>query len=373
MGTIPRFTSLAVSLAVAGSVMLTSAEAAPPVRIAASGTAQTIQPLIEEIGNLGDLLARASEPCEIVFLSLRQADVLAQLIVAVKPEERETWIRQMADCLHLAATHAGPQDRNAYCRLVHLKSQVTCLQPGTRLAAYVVYRELQAASAIEMRGPIGANHRALEQCRERLVAFVDSYPAADDTPDALMELASVDAALSRDREIRQCYHKLVREFPDSPQAKKADGALRRLELVGQPMSLALPLLFGEDEHKDEPFDIDRLQGRTVVVYCWAGDGPQVARDFSQLKGLHHRYRDRGLELVCVSLNDQPSSAKQLLGGRDVPGVHVFQRDGVNGVWAKRHGVQEVPFVILVGNDGKVLRQGLKVSELQAELAKVARR
>src|SRR5204862_526353 len=123
-----------------------------------------------------------------------------------------------------------------------------------------------------------------------LLAFVESYPRADDTPDALMELALVDMALNHQQELRQCYHKVVENFPGSPQAVKADGALKRMDLVGREMSLALPVLYAESERKDDPFDLERLHGKMVVIYCWAGNAPQVGQDFMQLKALLQRFQ-----------------------------------------------------------------------------------
>ena len=44
-----------------------------------------------------------------------------------------------------------------------------------------------------------------------------------------------------------------------------------------------------------------------------------------------RGHEQGVELLCVSLNESPGAARLQLAGKDVPGVHVFQRGGTAGV------------------------------------------
>jgi len=45
------------------------------------------------------------------------------------------------------------------------------------------------------------------------------------------------------------------------------------------------------------------------------------------------------------------------------------RGGANGIWARRNGIQDMPFIVLVGKDGKVVAQGLSVSDVEKELGR----
>ena len=52
-----------------------------------------------------------------------------------------------------------------------------------------------------------------------------------------------------------------------------------------------------------------------------------------------------------------------------PGVHVFQREGFDGVVAERFGIVTLPDVMLVGRDGAVIRQRAEPTGLDDLLQK----
>jgi hypothetical protein len=361
---------LAMSAALGGSATATAQIIQTTVITRSpANDARTMQPLLEEVGKVSELLAQATDPTDIVRHSLHQADLLRRLAAASAEKEREQWLRQLADCLLMAATHAPVGDRTVYEQLVKFENETALAQPGSKLAGYVTYREVQADYHNQLRKANVDYQKAQEQWCLRLAQYVQLYPRGDDTPDALIELAMVHGVLGHDAVARGWYRKTVQDFPGTTQATKADGAIRRLGLMGQHLALALPLLYAESENRDEPFDLESLQGQPVIVTCWTASSPHMAQDFARLKQLRDRYADVGLELLGVSMNSTQHEAKQFLAGCSVPGVHVFQRGGVQGIWAKRNGVQDVPFFVLVDPDGKVVFQGQGLGELEGELAR----
>src|SRR5207249_7682242 len=130
---------------------------------------------------------------------------------------------------------------------------------------------------------------------------------ADDTPDAILQLAMVSEFSNKETEAKNWYKQIEKNHPEHPLARKASGALKRLNLDGQQLELAAPML-GDGR----PFDLRSLNGKVVVVYYWASWNKQCSTDFFKLKTLANAYGGKGLEIVCVNLDATPADAMAYL-------------------------------------------------------------
>ena len=174
---------------------------------------------------------------------LQRADLLEAIIAEAKDTERESWIRQVADSLSSAAQTSPAADKTALTRLNRLVEQIVKAMPGTDLAAYVTFRQLQAEYSLKISNGGGSDFNKIQtEWVETLSKFVAAYPKADDTPDALLQLGMVNEFLGKDVEAKNWYAKLARDFVDTKQAAKAQGAVRRLELDGKPFKIVGPTL-----------------------------------------------------------------------------------------------------------------------------------
>jgi thiol-disulfide isomerase/thioredoxin len=315
--------------------------------------------LLEELGKTGAGLARATDPQEVAYHTLHQADLLALLAGQAKPDERGQWLRQLIDCLSSAALNCPTAAAEARDRLKRVADHLASTTPGSDPAAYAAYRSLQAEQFA------GAG-RTPEQWRDRLAAFVRAYPQAEHTPEALFELGTVSELLGKDEDARGWYQTLIQRHPDHPLAPKAAGAVRRLGLDGQVLYLALPRL----DSLQTVFDVDRLRGRVVLVHFWAGWDGRCVDDFARLRVLLQQHAARGLELVGVNLDPTPEEGLAQRAALDAPGTHVYQQGGLEGRIATRYGLAVLPTFFLVGRDGKVVRRATSLGELEEEIRKL---
>src|SRR5262249_22273813 len=122
--------------------------AAPPA--ATDGTPGAIenpevQKLVEELTDLDKTQppAEAGPSAAVVNHHLARADVLEKIVAKVKPQERDPWIRQVADSLGTAAQSSPSDDAAALDRLRNLENQLVKHIPGHNLTAYVAFREMQ--------------------------------------------------------------------------------------------------------------------------------------------------------------------------------------------------------------------------------------
>lgn len=299
-----------------------------------------------------------------VRYNVKRADLIELIVAKVKPEEREPWIRQVADCLSAAAQNSTEADKVAYERLTRLEDQLVKALPGSNLAAYVTFREMTAEYAAKLAKPGPDIAKVQDHWLERLAKFVQTYPKAEDTPDALLQLGMVSEFVGKEAESKKWYDLLVKNFAEHPLTGKARGSLRRLELEGKPLELAGPTLQGS------PFTIAGVRGKVVVVYYWASWNQQCLGDFAKLKLLLNTYGSKGLELVCVNLDNTAEEAAGFLQRAPAPGVHLFQPGGLESPLATHYGVMVLPNLFLTDKDGKVVSRTVQMSNLEDEIKKL---
>lgn len=299
-----------------------------------------------------------------VTYNLGRADILERVIGKVKPTERESWIRQLADCLSAAAQSSEPKDKTASQRLKRLEEQlVSTMPPGHALAAYVTYREMQADYAAKLQEGGEKFDKVQAEWLDRLAKFVQTYPKTEDTADALLQLGWVSEMVGKENEAKKWYEQLVAGFSDKPLAIKARGALRRLDLEGKALDLRAPVLGGGSE-----FDVAKLTGKVVIVYYWASWNTQCVGDFAKLKLLLEA-NSKNVDLVCVNLDSTTEEAQAMMKKTQAPGVHLFTPGGLEGKLATDYGVMMLPNLFLIGKDGKVINRTVQVNGLEAEVQK----
>ncbi|HZT80789.1 MAG TPA: thioredoxin-like domain-containing protein [Gemmataceae bacterium] len=301
---------------------------------------------------------------EVVRFQLARADLLEKIVAKVKPEERDPWIRQVADCLSSASQSSAKNETTAYQRLVALEKQIVPAMPaGSALAGYVVFREISADYARK----VGDKNfdTVQKEWIEKLTAFVKAYPSVDDTPDALIQLGMVSELTGKEVEAKNWYKHLADTFPERPQGKKAAGAVERLSLEGKVLQLSGPVLGSSST----TFDISRDRGKVVVVYYWASWNGQTASDFAKLKQLVDAHPGK-VEVVGVNLDSTVSDALDFLKKTPAPGTHLFQEGGLESPLATQYGIMVLPHLFLVDAQGKVVSRTVQIANLEEEVKKL---
>jgi hypothetical protein len=332
---------------------------------ASSAKDPEVMKLIDELTALDKDAPPATAKSELVRHHLRRADILERLSAKVKPEERDPWIRQVGDSLGTAASQSEKSEKTAMTRLLRLEKTLAEAMPGSNLAAYVTFREMQADYSQKISDTANFN-KVQGDWVERLGKFVQTYPKAEDTPDALLQAGMVSEFLNKDVEAKNWYAKLKKDFPDKPQAAKAGGAVRRLDLEGQPLKLAGPQL----NNPNVAFDIDDLKGKNVIVYYWASWNNESASDFAKLKALIQA--NPGTELLAVNLDGKAEEAKAYVDRNSPVGTHLYQTGGLEGKLATDYGIMVLPQTFLVGKDGKVVNRNGQLNALGEELKKLSK-
>ncbi len=323
---------------------------------------EKLQKLIDEAQRLDTALEQANSPAEQARLSAQRADKLQEIVDTVEPRDRALWIKQMADAI-TAGVQTGRYP-DGLARLKALAEKLASNKEDADTTAFVTYRALQADYAQSMQGSSPDYIKIQAAWLEKLETFVMAYPTSPDSAEALLQLGSSEEFAGQDAKAKGWYQKIVTNFPQSSLSKKANGAIARLDSVGQVLQLS-----GKAIGTTTTVNLSAYRGRVVLIHYWATWCEPAKVDMAQLKELHSKYNRAGFELIGVNLDEQAATAADYLTKNRLPWAQLHEPGGLDSRLASEMGIMNLPTMILVDENGKVAHRGIHITELENDLEK----
>ena len=151
-------------------------------------------------------------------------------------------------------------------------------------------------------------------------------------------------------------------------AAKVPAMLKRIDLIGKKLNLELSLMDGRT------FTVDERK-RLVIVDFWAPNSTAAVAKQEVLRDLYSRYKDSGLEIVGVPLDDRESAVQQFLASNKSSwpqNVIPFDAKdhGFNDPIARQYGIVQLPTNFLVEN-GKVVATQIRGQALRRKVEELA--
>jgi len=291
---------------------------------------------------------QAGAPRERARYYLDRVAFLRAVVKASKSDEDKLiYDKQVVDALVEALrTGAYPQGRQALEKVV---------AAGGKLGSYAAYRLVNVDFAMkneEDPTKLLANQKAW---MAGLEGFLAQHPDADEAPEALLQLASANEFNGDEEPARKQYTKVVESYPGTEAAKKAAGSLRRLDLVGKTLALKGMGL------QNEPIDTTRYHGKTVLIVFWASWASPFKAELPELKKIAAKYRDRGLEVIGVDLDNERSEVDAFLKDNPLSWPQIFEGGGLEGRLAVEYGITSVPTMFLADAQGKVVNRNIRTA------------
>jgi thiol-disulfide isomerase/thioredoxin len=262
-------------------------------------------------------------------------------------DDKLIYNKQVVDCLVEALrTGAYPQGREALDKVA---------ADGGKLGSYAAYRLVNVDFTIkndENPANVLANQKAW---MADLQDFLKNHPTADEVPDALLQLASANEFNGEEDEASKQYTKVVQDHAGTEAARKAAGSLRRLELVGKPLALKGTGL------QNESIDAAQSRGKTVLVVFWASWATPFKTELPELKKVAEKYRDRGLAVIGVNLDNERAEVDAFLKDNPLSWPQIVEGGGLEGRLAVEYGITSVPTMFLADSKGKVVNRNIRTA------------
>ena len=321
------------------------------------GVSEAAQKMLGELERIDKELAQAATPARIAELNDLRAAVLLRLVGAASTaDDRSQWVRQFADTVS-AAVQSGEFPAG----MARLESVVAASADyGAADRAYVKFRLLTAGYSKALSVPEADFDKVQEKWLADLSGFVNQFPASSDAPEALFQLGIAEEFAGNEAQAIKYYAEIGARYGDSPNAAKAEGARRRLELKGRPLALVAKTLDGKT------LDTRSLEGKVVVLHYWASWSEPSVKDMSQLRDLQAKFGNR-LSLVGVNVDVDLADAQRVVQQNRYSWSHLYSKGGMESQLANQLGVVSVPMMIVVDATGKVVKTGVHSAELSGIL------
>jgi len=339
-----------------------------------STTPAPVSPKVEKVlKDLAELEAKLTSPgqtpAQIKSLMSRRSGLMKDAMdLAESDDERTSLMKQMIDGYVLAA-QMGTYPEGAR-ELKAIEADVNKKSPKSPLLPYATYRALQAEYYVNLQEAGDKQEKQADIQKgwlESLGEFVNKYPDADDADDAMFTLGMQEEYQGRTKEAVEWYQRLVKAKPKSEVASRAQGALRRINLNGQAISLSGPGLAGGT------VDLKSFKDKVVLIVFWASEFKICEDDVPQLRALYQDNKSKGFEIIGVALDYDKSTALPFIQKNKMSWPQIYQpagpnqASGLNSPIATSFGIISLPTMILVGKDGKVVSRSATITDIKSDL------
>jgi thiol-disulfide isomerase/thioredoxin len=319
------------------------------------GVAENLKPMLAKLREIEGKMA-AADPAGRRTLAADYVDQLEQTVAAAAETDRPFWTNQLVETLAAYVQEGIYPDG-----IGKLEKIAEAVKGDEAMSAFVSFRLIQARYAVGMEQP-GADGEKLQKAWfDDLQAFADAYPKAAESAEAMLQLAFRDEFEGRDADAVKRYAAIASTFPDSAQARKAAGAVRRLESVGRPLTLAGPAVDGKQ------VGIESFKGMPVLVHYWSTDCEPCKVELAQIRELQAKYGAKKFAVIGVALDGDKAKLVKFLQARPLAWPQLHEPGGLDSRLAEEFGVMALPTMVLVGADGTVVDRNVTITGLEKKL------
>jgi thiol-disulfide isomerase/thioredoxin len=317
---------------------------------------ERLRPLLAELRELEAEMAGANVAGR-RRLAGRSVAKLQEIVAAADAGERGFWSRQLVETV------------SAYVQEGLLPNGLEILEQLGRsagddpeLAAFIDFRLIQARYAASMESADADPEKLQDEWFASLAGFVENHPQAPEAAEAMLQLAFRDEFEGREEEAVARYGLIAESFPGTPQARKAAGAVRRLESVGKPLPLTGTTVDGKQ------VSLRSLAGRPVLIHFWSTDCEPCKVDLARIREVHEKYAPRQFGCIGVAVDLDREKLVAFLREKPLPWPQLHGEGGLDSQLAEQFGILALPTMILVDADGNVVDRNVSITELERKLA-----
>lgn len=140
--------------------------------------------------------------------------------------------------------------------------------------------------------------------------------------------------------------------------------LKKFDVGGEAPNFTQPNVEGKN------VSLHDLRGKVLLVDFWASWCGPCRRDMPHVKELYAKYKDKGFEVLGVSLDRTKDAWVGAIEKDGLPWLHVSDVLGWQNAAAQLYSVQSIPHTMLLDKKGIILARGLRGDALSAKLQEI---
>ena len=119
-----------------------------------------------------------------------------------------------------------------------------------------------------------------------------------------------------------------------------------------------------------------LKGKYLLVDFWASWCGPCRQEMKNIHPLYEELKGENIEFVSISLDDKRDDWERMLREENLPWKMWWNEKGFSREWGAPNDVQrafgffQIPFLILVDKDGKIIARHLRGEQVKTEIMKV---
>ncbi len=167
---------------------------------------------------------------------------------------------------------------------------------------------------------------------------------------------------------RVAFKKVIADYPNTQLAREAEGNLHELDALNLGQSAPL---FAYRGVNGEPVALADFKGKVTLLYFWASWCGVCAGEFPLLKDLDAKFKDQGLAIIGVSLDEEAQAFQEAVKKHSLSWPQV--KDGKGGQIAKLFNVQATPAYYALDREGRIAAKALSGEKLKETVADLMKR
>jgi len=142
------------------------------------------------------------------------------------------------------------------------------------------------------------------------------------------------------------------------------------DALNKPLDLKFTAVDGKN------VDLAQYRGKVVLIDFWATWCPGCVQLVPDVVATYKKYHDQGFEVLGVSLDQDKNAMLDFTKQNGMVWPQYFDGQGWDNAISSGFGVQEIPAMLLIGKDGKVVMpdgSGSLAHQVEKQMVKPATR
>ena len=212
------------------------------------------------------------------------------------------------------------------------------------------------------------NEAKMKELQEQYENLMKDYEAKEDAINKANADSYVAAYFLAGKLYEYDYEKLVEKFNTlGENAKATEPGKTIADRIQKLSAVAIGQVapdFTLNTPDGKPLSMHSIKGKVKVIDFWASWCGPCRREIPNIKKVYAEFKDKGLEVVGVSIDHSDEAWKKAL---EEEKLDYLQLSDPKSVTSKLYNYNGIPFIILISPEGIILNKGLRGNEIRTKI------